>query len=99
MNSVHDRLLIFNPFQLETTVNLPNMRRLPLLSSTPAAPLVAATSSSASQMAGSRIGSQLAPHRRNHLNLYGNLRQREPAYNFFTGNEAAEGSTGDLPHR
>jgi len=50
-------------------------------------------------MVGSRIGSQLAPHRRNHLNLYGNLRQREPAYNFFTGNEAAEGSTGDLPHR
>ncbi|XP_017051857.1 nuclear pore complex protein Nup153 isoform X2 [Drosophila ficusphila] len=84
--------------ELETTVNLPNMRRLPLLSSTPAAPLVAATSSSASQIAGSRSSSQLAPHRRNHLNLYGSQRQREPAYNFFTGNEAAEGSTGDLPH-
>uniref|UniRef100_A0A6P4F2Q9 Nuclear pore complex protein Nup153 n=1 Tax=Drosophila rhopaloa TaxID=1041015 RepID=A0A6P4F2Q9_DRORH len=83
--------------ELETTVNLPNMRRLPLLSSTPAGPLVAATSSSP-QMTGSRSSSQLAPHRRNHLNLYGSQRQREPAYNFFTGNEAAEGSTGDLPH-
>ncbi|XP_033171986.1 nuclear pore complex protein Nup153 isoform X1 [Drosophila mauritiana] len=82
--------------ELETPVNLPNMRRLPLLSSTPAAPLAAATSSSSSQMY--KSVSQLAPHRRNHLNLYGNQRQREPAYNFFTGNEAAEGSTGDLPH-
>nr|NP_001097002.1 nucleoporin 153kD, isoform D [Drosophila melanogaster]ABW09433.1 nucleoporin 153kD, isoform D [Drosophila melanogaster] len=82
--------------ELETPVNLPNMRRLPLLSSTPAAPLAAATSSSSSQMY--KGVSHIAPHRRNHLNLYGSQRQREPAYNFFTGNEAAEGSTGDLPH-
>ncbi|EDW46152.1 GM13448 [Drosophila sechellia] len=85
--------------ELETPVNLPNMRRLPLLSSTPAAPLAAATSSSSSSSSQMyKSVSQLAPHRRNHLNLYGNQRQREPAYNFFTGNEAAEGSTGDLPH-
>lgn len=74
------------------------MRRLPLSSSTPAASLVAATSSPASDARNS--SSQLAPHRRTHLNLYGNQRNREPAFNFFAGNEAAaEGTTGDLPHR
>ncbi|XP_017065086.1 nuclear pore complex protein Nup153 isoform X2 [Drosophila eugracilis] len=86
--------------ELETTVNLPNMRRLPLLSSTPAAPLVGSSSNSSSLflLEGVTSSRQIAPHRRNHLNLYGSQRQREPAYNFFTGNEAAEGSTGDLPH-
>ncbi|KAH8409124.1 hypothetical protein KR009_008336, partial [Drosophila setifemur] len=77
--------------ELRSTISL---RRPPLVSSTPAAPIATATAASASnsesQALGSRsIGSQRqqAPHLRTHLNLYRHQRQREPAYNFFSGNE------------
>ncbi|KAH8245298.1 hypothetical protein KR032_008196 [Drosophila birchii] len=82
--------------KLETTVSLPQMRRMPLGSSTPAASLVPASVA----VGGARSNSsQLAPHRRTRLNLYQNQRNREPEFNFFAGNEtAAEGITGDLPH-
>ncbi|XP_034140544.1 nuclear pore complex protein Nup153 isoform X3 [Drosophila guanche] len=98
--------------ELETSVNLPSMRRmpLPLVSSTPAAAAAASggqqfTSGNSQAVGGTRSRSRgldpsgVAPHRRTHLNLYHQQRQqREPGYNFFAGNEtAAEATTGDLP--
>ncbi|BFG00828.1 nuclear pore complex protein Nup153 [Drosophila madeirensis] len=98
--------------ELETSVNLPSMRRmpLPLVSSTPAAAAAASggqqfTSGNSPAVGGTRSHSRgsnpsgVAPHRRTHLNLYHQQRQqREPGYNFFAGNEtAAEATTGDLP--
>ncbi|KAH8289219.1 hypothetical protein KR054_001982, partial [Drosophila jambulina] len=95
-DDVHETVAKRQRLKLETTVSLPQMRRMPLGSSTPAASLVPASVA----VGGARSNnSQLAPHRRTHLNLYQNQRNREPAFNFFTGNEAAaEGTTGDLPH-
>ncbi|KAH8317528.1 hypothetical protein KR074_011759, partial [Drosophila pseudoananassae] len=78
---------------LETTVTLPNMRRLPLGSSTPAAP-VPANAATESQLLKSRNSSQQrqqGAHRRTRLNQFGNQRQREPAYNFLTATE-------EVPH-
>ncbi|KAH8258913.1 hypothetical protein KR038_003128, partial [Drosophila bunnanda] len=95
-DDVHEQVAKRQRLKLETTVSLPHMRRMPLGSSTPAASLVPASVT----VGGSRSNSSLlAPHRRTHLNLYQNQRNREPAFNFFAGNEtAAEGTTGDLPH-
>ncbi|XP_020805110.1 nuclear pore complex protein Nup153 isoform X2 [Drosophila serrata] len=95
-DDVHEQVAKRQRLKLETTVSLPHMRRMPLGSSTPAASLVPASVS----VGGVRsTNSQLPPHRRTHLNLYQNQRTREPAFNFFAGNEtAAEGTTGDLPH-
>ncbi|XP_017036179.1 nuclear pore complex protein Nup153 isoform X2 [Drosophila kikkawai] len=94
-DDVHGQVAKRQRLKMETTVSLPQMRRMPLSSSTPAASLVPASVS----VGGARSNNnQLAPHRRTHLNLYQNQRNREPAFNFFTGNEAAaEGTTGDLP--
>ncbi|EDW29832.1 GL15021 [Drosophila persimilis] len=96
--------------ELETSVHLPSMRRLPLplVSSTPAAAAAASAgqlyTSGNSQALGSRSHSRgsnkggVPPHRRTYMNLYHQHQQREPGYNFFAGNEsAAEATTGDLP--
>ncbi|XP_022220071.2 LOW QUALITY PROTEIN: nuclear pore complex protein Nup153 [Drosophila obscura] len=95
--------------ELEISVNLPSMRRLPLplVSSTPAAVASGGqlfTSGNSQVVEGTRSHSRgsnpggVAPHRRTHLNLYHQRQHRESGYNFFAGNEtAAEATTGDLP--
>ncbi|XP_070136892.1 nuclear pore complex protein Nup153 isoform X2 [Drosophila bipectinata] len=78
---------------LETTVTLPNMRRLPLGSSTPAAPVpaIAATESQLLKSRNSSQQRQQGPHRRTRLNQFASQRQREPAYNFLAATE-------EVPH-
>lgn len=45
------------------------------------------------------LRSHAPPNRLARLNLYGHLRQREPAYNFGSSSEAAVATSGDLPMR